>query len=159
MNATTCKFNNGSFVNTHCEAGVCYKDVTPDPDVNEGSAWRLPCSIHTDRDFQNNGQRENYERRGTCEKFQLPTDEEIAQSDAEDEARFKEVMESLEKGIVPDGVIVCGPSTIGKCVCKCPESCEHIWDGETIDEEQMSTATCSRCGMWAINHDMWIDEE
>lgn len=57
----------------------------------------------------------------------------------------------------------CGPST-GRCKCECsPEggSCEHEWDGPTYREEfpgggGQESATCSRCGMTAIAHDMWV---
>lgn len=63
----------------------------------------------------------------------------------------------------PDGPVVfmCGPNTPGKCVCRCPESCEHVWDGPEITERQpgggvMSSVTCSRCGADAFTHSMWV---
>jgi hypothetical protein len=52
-------------------------------------------------------------------------------------------------------VHICGPST-KECKCNCPASCEHKWDGPTHREPGMSTVTCSRCGEWAISHDMWV---
>ena len=53
----------------------------------------------------------------------------------------------------------CGPST-KICKCNCPDSCEHQWDGEWKeikfpDGSGMATATCSKCGMWASEHDLW----
>ena len=51
---------------------------------------------------------------------------------------------------------VCGPST-GKCKCNCPESCDHVWSGPAIEwGEGGYTATCIRCGMPAISHDLWV---
>lgn len=57
--------------------------------------------------------------------------------------------------------ICLGPSS-PKCRCECPDGpCEHQWDGEAVDEEfegggGCSSATCSKCGMRAIDHDMWV---
>jgi len=157
MNKGTCKHYTGSWHNTHCAAGVCYRDVTTDPDDINGVALRQPCIIWADRDWDNQSQKENYARRGSCEKFELPTKAELKADKDRMDKRFAEVMESLEKGIVPEGVMVCGPGTVGSCKCNCPESCEHIWDGERIEDEQVATATCSRCGKWAINHDIWVE--
>jgi hypothetical protein len=36
------------------------------------------------------------------------------------------------------------------------KDCDHKWDGPPIEEEQMSSVTCSGCGEWAINHDMAV---
>lgn len=63
-------------------------------------------------------------------------------------------------------VFVCGPSS-GKCQCKCPDGpCEHKWDGTHIDIPCYDakgipymgggSVTCSRCGMAAIDHDIWV---
>jgi hypothetical protein len=58
-------------------------------------------------------------------------------------------------------VFSCGPAT-AKCSCSCVDGgpCEHQWDGPTqaiLDENTDTvTATCSRCGMAAIDHDMWV---
>ncbi len=160
MNASTCKHYTGTYHNTHCEAGVCYRDVTTDPNVLEGSAFRKPCIDHeADKQYEMTElQRENYDRRGTCDKFELPSSEELAEYKVKSDARHVEVMESLARGVVPDGIFVCGPGTVGKCVCKCPESCGHVWDGPTVEfeEDGLETKTCSICGKWAINHDMWV---
>lgn len=56
----------------------------------------------------------------------------------------------------------CGPSRPG-CECKCtPEKrdCGHVFDGpweefETGGGAWCGTATCSKCGMSAMSHDMW----
>lgn len=179
VNRGTCKFYNGDFHNTHCEAGVCYRDVTTEPDRIEGSAYRKPC-IDWDlwnrakgrAGFDNEIQAQEWAKRGHCDKREEPTDTEIDAWEAEVEARTNEVLASLKKGIVPPGVMVCGPGTFGKCKCNCPDGpCEHVWDGpeardEDPDAEEIEgenyvpspvvTATCSRCGKWQINHDMWL---
>lgn len=58
-----------------------------------------------------------------------------------------------------DGVTVmaCGPHS-ATCECNCPDSCEHKWDGPVVefDEGRGSTVTCSRCGMTAFEHSMWV---
>jgi hypothetical protein len=55
-------------------------------------------------------------------------------------------------------VHVCGPQS-AKCSCECPDGpCEHVWDGElyTSSDGLGESATCSRCGMVAMHHDMWV---
>lgn len=51
---------------------------------------------------------------------------------------------------------MCPPS---KCTCECAAGgpCEHVWDGPEceFDEGRGSSATCSRCGMPAIEHSLW----
>ena len=54
----------------------------------------------------------------------------------------------------PITVFVCPPPST--CKCRCPEFCEHKWDGPPHEEERFGTATCSRCGMLAIDHDMRV---
>lgn len=54
-------------------------------------------------------------------------------------------------------VAVCGPTSYPKCICKCPESCGHVFDGEIIEVGQGSfSVTCSRCGVDAMSHDLWV---
>lgn len=45
-----------------------------------------------------------------------------------------------------------------KCECCCPKSCGHKWDGpcETSEDGRASWVTCSRCGMAALDHDLWV---
>ena len=37
-------------------------------------------------------------------------------------------------------------------------TCDHIWDGPFVEESDemgnISTVTCSKCGQWAIDHDL-----
>lgn len=41
------------------------------------------------------------------------------------------------------------------CYCACPEGpCQHIWDGPDVEDTHFITSTCSRCGEWAMNHDL-----
>ncbi len=49
--------------------------------------------------------------------------------------------------------------SIGECLKQeghYVKDCDHKWDGPAIEEEQMSSVTCSTCGAWAINHDMAV---
>ena len=32
--------------------------------------------------------------------------------------------------------------------------CEHVWDGEFVESDSMASATCSKCGMLAIDHSL-----
>ena len=53
---------------------------------------------------------------------------------------------------------VCGPSR-PRCKCRCPDGpCEHVWDGPWWESEDGTegSATCSRCGMLASDHDLWV---
>lgn len=54
-------------------------------------------------------------------------------------------------------MIACGPSN-SKCKCECATggSCEHKWDGPEKTDGNLSTATCSRCGLSAMEHDLWV---
>jgi hypothetical protein len=61
----------------------------------------------------------------------------------------------------PAVVFMCGPSS-AHCVCQCPDGeCEHKWDGPERTYTfpggaTLSTVTCSRCGMDASEHDLWV---
>lgn len=55
-------------------------------------------------------------------------------------------------------VFACGPQS-AKCRCNCnaeSRDCEHKWDGPWKELERGGSVTCSRCGMTAIDHDMWV---
>ena len=61
-------------------------------------------------------------------------------------------------------IFPCGPSR-EDCVCKCdPEKgpdCGHVWNGHVVERElpggaSLSSVTCSRCGMLAADHDLWV---
>lgn len=47
-----------------------------------------------------------------------------------------------------------------RCSCACPAGkCDHIWDGPVHNEDQgtyggFESATCSKCGMLAVEHDL-----
>ena len=32
--------------------------------------------------------------------------------------------------------------------------CGHVWDGPMKEEGNAQSVTCSKCGMWALSHDM-----
>jgi hypothetical protein len=66
----------------------------------------------------------------------------------------------------PGAVFSCGPSS-EKCTCNCPGGpCEHQWDGPWQDLIDLdgegneyvsgSSATCSKCGMLCLEHDLWV---
>lgn len=89
----TCKHFNGS-INTHCKAGVCYRDVTVDPD--EAGSWlRIPC--HTEQPFKNPNtyQIDDFNRRGKCDKLELPTADEIAEDEAWVQAATDRMLKTL----------------------------------------------------------------
>lgn len=77
--------------------------------------------------------------------------------------RLEAQVEAMRRdGMTPhDTAIACGPST-PTCRCKCPDGpCEHVFDGPFIEHRDedgchTGTATCSRCGMEAIVHDLWV---
>lgn len=53
---------------------------------------------------------------------------------------------------------LCGPQP-KTCKCQCPNGpCEHKWDGpvEESDSGLIGSVTCSRCGLWAMDHSMWV---
>lgn len=83
MRQNTCKHFNGTHHNEKCEAGVCYRDVTPDPDRIDGYLLRLPCFKNLGLSNPNKSQLAEFEKRGTCEKYEEPTKEDIAAYDAE----------------------------------------------------------------------------
>jgi hypothetical protein len=161
MNKGTCKFYNGDFHNERCEAGVLYRDVTTDPDLIDGSAFRKPCidwdefNRQHGRPFDNEAQKENWAKCGHCNKREEPSAEEITAWKAESDAHIAEIVAAFSRGETPSGVIVCGPRN-KTCACNCPISCEHVWEGEVINDETegISTVTCSRCGKWQMNHDV-----
>lgn len=62
----------------------------------------------------------------------------------------------------PITVFECGPSR-ASCECRCTaekRDCGHVWEGEPETGETGGGAafysvTCSRCGMSAMDHDIW----
>lgn len=79
MEKGCCKHHRGSFHNKTCLAGVCYDDVTP-RSREPGCALRQPC--RTIPIFDSPSQLEEFAKRGTCEKYEEPTDAEIAEYEA-----------------------------------------------------------------------------
>lgn len=77
MRLGTCKHYNGTHHNKTCAAGVCYRDVTPEPDRREGSLLRLPCNRVLHWTNPSAGQKEEFAKRGTCEKYEEPTQADI----------------------------------------------------------------------------------
>lgn len=125
----TCKFYNGDYHNQCCAAGIAYRDVTTDPDVMEGSAYRKPCidweewnRSHGDKGFDNEAQRQNWERRGHCANRQEPSAEEIAESKAELKRHTDEFLSNLNEGRCPHCRQEVTQRQVGHCVYG---SCGH----------------------------------
>jgi hypothetical protein len=100
MKKGTCKFYNGDYHNKECLAGVKYRDVTTDPDNIEGRAFRKPC-ICWDKWKDSKGEKldgkalENWEKRGHCDKYQEPSNEEIADHDVKVSDHVKQFMTTI----------------------------------------------------------------
>ena len=137
MQKGTCKHFNGTWHNKECMAGVCYADVIPRPDDNLGRAFRVPCRIieGTEYDQLNAGQKSGYDERGTCDKFEEPTDEEIREHDEEIEAAVQRHMRTLpliakvkeeQEGRDWQGVVSC-PVCSGKLHLSHSAYNGHVW--------------------------------
>lgn len=87
-----CKHYNGSWHNKTCDAGVCYADVTPHPEL-PGSAIRQPC--HRDYDKHALETFDLYGPPGICDKYKEPTAEERA----EEEKAFEASLIRLQRSI------------------------------------------------------------
>ena len=63
-----------------------------------------------------------------------------------------------EQGIPADQVRSTFNSSACYCDCANHGPCEHTWDGEPWESEDRlcASATCSRCGMTAMSHDMRV---
>lgn len=78
-----------------CEAGVCYRDVTPEPDA-PGIIYRLPC-------IQEHGPglaklaESSKDKKGTCPKYEEPTPEEIKAAEKADEEMMAAAVARAEK--------------------------------------------------------------
>lgn len=94
MNKDTCKHYGGAFHDKTCRAGVAFADVTPEWETTAGQMLRLPC--HT-KPYPNATpvQLEHHAKRGTCAKFEAPTDAEIAESKREIEAAVQRVAKTI----------------------------------------------------------------
>jgi len=84
MKHGTCKHYTGSWHNENCKAGVSYRDVTTLPD-EPGSAYRKPCvKLDPNNKHDRHGLKVIAEtcQPGTCDKYEEPTDEEVAADEA-----------------------------------------------------------------------------
>lgn len=90
----TCKHFNGSHHNTHCEAGMCYDQITPNAS-DPGSYYRMPCHrVFPDMKRAAEVWAE-HGTQGTCEKYEEPTSEDIAADDAAMEAAIARMKRTL----------------------------------------------------------------
>ncbi len=93
IDTASCKHHIGDHHNKTCAAGVCYADVTTDHKGAPGWAYRKPC-ILWDKWHEAHAEpmpdsiAAQYAKRGTCEKFELPSAEEIADYKRRTEAAF-----------------------------------------------------------------------
>lgn len=135
MEIDTCKFYNGTYHNTHCKAGVAYRDVTTDPDDINGIAFRSPCidwemyNALKKRKWDNDSQKENYARRGYCDKREAPTVEEVEEFEAKMEAKFKETMDNIKNDICPNHKTPMTKKQVGRCVYAEPCGC-RLYQGK-----------------------------
>lgn len=57
-----------------------------------------------------------------------------------------------------EGFTALRPPNPDRCYCACSQGgpCEHKWDGKPYETDDGSvwSATCSRCGMTALGHNM-----
>lgn len=94
MHAGTCKHFNSSHHNTHCDAGVCYANVTPNIE-EPGSYYREPCH----RVFPNMERAREVQlehgAQGVCDKYEEPTAEELSELEAYMQKRSEMLMQSL----------------------------------------------------------------
>jgi hypothetical protein len=107
LKRSTCKHFNGR-VNVECHAGVKYADVNDAAGVAPCIDWNAwEAEEREKRPTRSPLNQREYAGLG-CSLREIPTDDEIAASKAESDERFKQISESLAKGIVPPGVFVCG---------------------------------------------------
>lgn len=105
-----CKHFTG-YQNIVCEAGVTYRSLVGGPD--QGWLRRLPCLL-------GDGQHDQ----PICERFELPTDDEIAADKARVDALVAETVRRINEGLCPE----CGEKParerqVGRCVYA--EPCGH----------------------------------
>lgn len=80
MRKGICKHWIGHGSPTHCAAGVCYQDVTHDPEAI-GSAFRVPCRLPDSWSQPRLRDMASESTQGTCDKREFPTDVECAESE------------------------------------------------------------------------------
>lgn len=98
MQPGTCKHFNGSYHNKVCLAGVCYEDVTPEPKRLMGKMLRLPCHSRPFGQTPSKLQLEEHAKRGTCAKYEEPTQADIDQHE-------REMQEATDRMMKATGVI------------------------------------------------------
>ena len=66
---------------------------------------------------------------------------------------------AAEQGWPRDEMNVHASHTHG-CYCACADGgpCQHVFDGpwQEFEDGSGGTTTCSKCGTWSMNHDMWL---
>lgn len=92
----TCRhFTNGVDVlhDGQCAKGVCYRDVTANPNV-PGASFRLPC--HTPNEAHGLKVLQETGPAGTCEHFSVLTEQELAEQEAAFEIAMQESNRRME---------------------------------------------------------------
>lgn len=100
LNKLTCKHFRGLCPgNETCKAGINPRDLDPAKGSVPGLFYRIPCKIgYPRRDLETaKSAREAGGGQGTCERFELPTDEEIEADKKAVESLFAEAVTRLEK--------------------------------------------------------------
>lgn len=140
MNDCTCKHYTG-IQNTHCKAGVAYRDVTTDPD-QPGGAYRKPCidwSRHPSSLTEKQAQ--EFARRGKCDKREVPTKEELAAEDAEIEKLYLSV-ETARAAIIAHGKLR------GSLPCPVCKTGELRYTKAASNGHVHASCTTAKCVTW-----------
>ncbi len=95
MKPGTCKHKTSTYHDECCAVGVRYDDVCPNPEDRTGKAYRYACTTY--EALSDHGKRvvDELGPQGTCEKYEEPTADEIAEHEAEIEKATQRMMRTL----------------------------------------------------------------
>jgi hypothetical protein len=133
MQPGMCKHFNGTWHNKTCRAGVAYADVTPEPERKTGIALRVPCRQKCE--WTNPSQLAEFNKRGTCPKYEEPTAEDLAENNRRREAAMQrmrltfpliEKVKQEHRGQSWQGVEQC-PACGGKLHLSHAATNGHVW--------------------------------
>lgn len=163
-----CRHFNG-VQNNKCEAGINYHELLGS---EPGCFAHMPCF-------------NDEKSKVVCPRREFYSLEKSTKIVTEREAHIKQFIEELNQGICSICKIQVKQRQVGRCVygtcghrlyqgtvmpqfvedpekisctCNCPDSCEHQWDGKSVELEDGLgfSVSCSRCGILAIEHDTMV---
>ena len=135
MRRGTCKHYRGAFHKTECKAGVLFDDVVPEPERREGYMLRIPCIQDQDRHKLSVRQLDEFRKRGSCDQYEEPTDEEIASFEEGMKKRVEmmqatipliQEIKEIHRGENWNGTVVC-PICEGKLSLTHSAYNGHVW--------------------------------